>query len=358
METANYNLPEFTADDTADLIGVYNKAIETIDTKLKESSEDISANTVNIDTLNSNIDVLNKNVLVWIGDSFSDPDTVPLDWVPMVANGIHAELHSYAKSGAGFSSGLSFNTQLQNAIDDTSFDNKYVKNIVLYGGNNDIFKFINGTYTNLYTDATTFVKKIKNNFPNAKVHIAVCNVTGNVRLSIERIYLNNIKAVFAEQNLAFDCVPNVDQWQNMYSDSYLSSTNEHPSANMCYRLIELFSSVLSGESGSTLSFTYSVPVTNVHKGVVDKSSVIGNSAGILPFFIVIVPKEAIPAGETIITIGNSKQLYNKYNKYVYFANNALTFYFDGSGNLKCYQNIPASTSAFVIDFPSITWRNI
>ena len=358
METPNYNLPEFTADDTADLIGVYNKAIETIDTKLKESSDSISANTGNILALNSNMNVLNKNVLVWIGDSFSDPDTVPIDWVPMVANGIHAELHSYAKSGAGFSSGISFNTQLQNAIDDTSFDNKYVKNIVLYGGNNDIYKFINGTYTSLYKDATTFVKKIKNNFPNAKVHIAVCNVTGNSRLLVERNYLHNICDVFTEQNLAFDYVPNVDQWQNMTSFGYLSSTNQHPSKKMCYQLIELFGAALTGGGGSTLSFTYSVPVTNKHTEVVEISNVMGNSAGIFPFYIVIVPKVIIPAGETIITIGNSGQLFNTYNKYVYFNNNNLTFHFNGSGTLKCYQNIPASNSAFVIDFPSITWRNI
>lgn len=39
METPNYNLPEFTAEGTPDLIGVYNAAMVAIDKKLKELSD-------------------------------------------------------------------------------------------------------------------------------------------------------------------------------------------------------------------------------------------------------------------------------------------------------------------------------
>ena len=39
METENYNLPEFTAEGTPDLIGIYNAAMVAIDKKLKELSE-------------------------------------------------------------------------------------------------------------------------------------------------------------------------------------------------------------------------------------------------------------------------------------------------------------------------------
>ena len=75
MATTNYKLPEFTAEGTPDLIGVYNAAMVAIDTKLKELSDSI-ANTTNLDavksdvanlkssvsTINSNISVINSKI--------------------------------------------------------------------------------------------------------------------------------------------------------------------------------------------------------------------------------------------------------------------------------------------------------
>lgn len=61
MATTNYNLPEFTADGTPDLIGVYNAAMEAIDTKLKELSDSI-ANTPNLDAVKSDISSLKSSV--------------------------------------------------------------------------------------------------------------------------------------------------------------------------------------------------------------------------------------------------------------------------------------------------------
>lgn len=61
MATTNYNLPEFTAEGTPDLIGVYNAAMEAIDTKLKELSDSI-ANTTNLDAVKSDVANLKSSV--------------------------------------------------------------------------------------------------------------------------------------------------------------------------------------------------------------------------------------------------------------------------------------------------------
>lgn len=61
MATTNYNLPEFTAEGTPDLIGVYNAAMEAIDKKMKELSDRI-ANTTNLDTVKTDIASLKSSV--------------------------------------------------------------------------------------------------------------------------------------------------------------------------------------------------------------------------------------------------------------------------------------------------------
>ena len=61
MATTNYNLPEFTAAGTPDLIGVYNAAMEAIDKKLKELSDSI-ASTPNLDAVKSDVTNLKTSV--------------------------------------------------------------------------------------------------------------------------------------------------------------------------------------------------------------------------------------------------------------------------------------------------------
>ena len=61
MATTNYNLPEFTAEGTPDLIGVYNAAMVAIDAKLKELSDDI-ANTTNLDAVKADVANLKSSV--------------------------------------------------------------------------------------------------------------------------------------------------------------------------------------------------------------------------------------------------------------------------------------------------------
>ena len=61
MATTNYKLPEFTAEGTPDLIGVYNAAMVAIDAKLKELSDSI-ANTTNLDAVKADVANLKSSV--------------------------------------------------------------------------------------------------------------------------------------------------------------------------------------------------------------------------------------------------------------------------------------------------------
>ena len=61
MATTNYELPEFTAEGTPDLIGVYNAAMVAIDAKLKELSDNI-ANTTNLDAVKADVASLKSSV--------------------------------------------------------------------------------------------------------------------------------------------------------------------------------------------------------------------------------------------------------------------------------------------------------
>lgn len=58
MATTNYSLPEFSSTDSINLIGVYNAAMQLIDTKLKSMETDIGS----LNTQLSNVQGFTPNV--------------------------------------------------------------------------------------------------------------------------------------------------------------------------------------------------------------------------------------------------------------------------------------------------------
>ena len=309
-------------------------------------------------TSNGLYNAINKpnDVLVWIGDSYSDPDIVPVDWVPIVARSINAQLHTFAKSGAGFTNGRLFQTQIESAINDTSFDNNKVKNIVIYGGNNDIGHWIshNSDYS-WYKIFRDFFKAIHDNFPNATTHIAVPNVNGNLTRSSYYGYCTKIYEAASEANSKNHILHNVDGWQNFvgYPNGYLSETNEHPGPVMCYELVRIFVDAISGsgEFGklNTISVTENIPGVIVGQSASKFVSV----GGLLPFFVIITaPADGIPANTDIFTIGSKKQLYNAYNWKVGNYN----FYIGDHGNVRSYNPIPEGET-ISINIPAMNWRS-
>lgn len=51
MATANYSIPEFASTDSIDLIGVYNAAMQIIDTKLKSIESNVSTLSTKVDNV-------------------------------------------------------------------------------------------------------------------------------------------------------------------------------------------------------------------------------------------------------------------------------------------------------------------
>jgi hypothetical protein len=51
MATTNYSLPEFSSTDSVDLIGVYNAAMQIIDTKLKSVETQMGTLSTKVDNV-------------------------------------------------------------------------------------------------------------------------------------------------------------------------------------------------------------------------------------------------------------------------------------------------------------------
>lgn len=51
MATTNYSLPEFSSTDSVDLIGVYNAAMQIIDTKLKSIESQMGTLSTKVDNV-------------------------------------------------------------------------------------------------------------------------------------------------------------------------------------------------------------------------------------------------------------------------------------------------------------------
>ena len=71
MATTNYSLPVFTSTDSIDLIGVYNAAMQIIDTKLKSIDEQVAAVEVVKDYLRNKKAVMYGDSTAALGPTYS-----------------------------------------------------------------------------------------------------------------------------------------------------------------------------------------------------------------------------------------------------------------------------------------------
>jgi hypothetical protein len=113
-----------------------------------------------------------KKHMVVIGDSFSTTTYNPVEsaWYTIVANKLYLNCHNYAQDSAGYvhrgNLNKNFSDEVDDAINDNTFDNNDVRLVIVYGGLNDM----NTTDTpSLTTNANALFTKINNNFPNAKI---------------------------------------------------------------------------------------------------------------------------------------------------------------------------------------------
>ena len=236
MGTVNYDFTYLQPTNNIDVVADTTTFLNEIDSTINSIYTEI----------NSTIHGLHHRNIVWIGDSYSASQHSTYNgWVESVGSNLKADIHNYAKDGAGFIANHTYKMQLQDAVADASFDNASVTDVVLYGGNNDIDAFI-ANPSSFGTPIRETFYYAKDNLPNAKITVAVPNVNtssaGNCAF-----FCDTVKSALLTTASDFNFIPYVDCWQNAYgSVAYVSDTDMHPSDTMQRVLATFFTIALNG----------------------------------------------------------------------------------------------------------------
>ena len=148
----------------------FRDANETIYVKDSEAREEIDALSKQTDDLKNFKKITESNDTILIGDSYAVSSVVGsgYSWQDLFENYTGITCHKYSQGSIGFV-GITTNTflsYLNKAIEDISNKNE-IKNIIVCGGCND--KGVNAS--TLETAISTFIRKAKENFPNATVYV-------------------------------------------------------------------------------------------------------------------------------------------------------------------------------------------
>lgn len=157
QEEINNKLDEMAIDGTLDEI-INQEIFGELNSQVQSIQEELN-----------NIEVLITTEMVVFGDSWSDPEVEEAIWPESVADELRLNLHNYAKNGAGYVSPSNnlIETQLNTAINDTSYNKNLVKYVVFSGGINDYRLSV--TLADLRTAIRTLYNASKLIFPNAKI---------------------------------------------------------------------------------------------------------------------------------------------------------------------------------------------
>ena len=167
---------------------------EYVDTKTDEITEYVNEQVQEMrQYVDDNVETKSRKIVV-IGDSWSDPNSVTVEdgvnWISIWKQVYQGdEFYNFAKSGRGFVTGNpNFQAQIDNAVNDETFNNEDVDLVFIVGAINDWTAGIHDAsqYT---TELRYCAQKIANNFVNAKPYVffASCarplcansNVSGN-----------------------------------------------------------------------------------------------------------------------------------------------------------------------------------
>lgn len=212
----------------------FRDANETIYVKDSEAREEIDALSKQTDDLKNFKKITESNDTILIGDSYAVSSVVGsgYSWQDLFENYTGITCHKYSQGSIGFV-GITTNTflsYLNKAIEDISNKNE-IKNIIVCGGCND--KEVNAS--TLETAISTFIKKAKENFPNATVYVGCI---GNFKNSF-----SNHELMFITKNIYKKCVKYKAVFLNgvdfvMKNNGNFQSDNVHPNTNGCLELAE------------------------------------------------------------------------------------------------------------------------
>lgn len=235
------------------LTGNFNAQVEQYRREVAELSAKTDKNEADISNIDNELEELKTKKIVWIGDSYSDPNisetTAEFDWVKSLSNKTGWDIFNYAKSGNSFyssASGYGFLEQVEKAVSEHGADN--VTDIVIFGGHNDM-----GTVQNHVSEITehanTMSELIKKTWPSAKVHLFLVNSAKQSRYR-QNYFINIVTNAMAysigENIVLHDYVSAVQACYNGYRD--FAGGNYHPNTDCCYRYIALFTSAINGGS--------------------------------------------------------------------------------------------------------------
>lgn len=135
-----------------------------------------------VNTIDKAIDDLSDSMTdycVWIGDSYSTSTYAhgstnqPCNKIPQALN---CTVKNYAQNGAGFlrDVDINFAKQAQTAVNDTSYPHSQVKWVFIFGGQNDVYRWISDytgetAYNTLVSRFNDCMTRLKSEFTNARI---------------------------------------------------------------------------------------------------------------------------------------------------------------------------------------------
>lgn len=212
----------------------FRDANETIYVKDSEAREELETLSKQTDDLKNFKKITESNDTILIGDSYAVSSVVGsgYSWQDLFENYTGITCHKYSQGSIGFV-GITTNTfltYLNKAIEDIS-DKNAIKNIIVCGGCND--KGVNTS--TLETAISTFIRKAKENFPNATIYVGCI---GNFKNSF-----SNHESMFITKNIYKKCVKYKAVFLNgvdfvMKNNGNFQSDNVHPNTNGCLELAD------------------------------------------------------------------------------------------------------------------------
>lgn len=120
---------------------------------------------------------LKGNHIIIIGDSFTATDVRTYSWPTKLST--NKTIHNYAIGGYGFTvPDKLFSTQATTAINDSSFNNNEVGDVIVYGILNDYYHVSKTDYKTVGAAIKSLYRQLKTNFKNAKLHFVLFNSSG------------------------------------------------------------------------------------------------------------------------------------------------------------------------------------
>lgn len=215
--------------------GNYNAQVEQYRQEVARYTDATRVNTKNLQTLSD-------KTILWVGDSYSDKAFEYSNWLKNCK--FYEKIDNIAVSGGGFTSGTTFQTQLNNASGNYN-------TIVIFGGNNDIREIADtyGTLSESLKNAViNTIRDANSKFGNPNIIIVgpnfdISEITyypnrvSNFNLTVQTAIKGMTNVTF----VSFDCFHIQPAFNN-----YASATNYHPSSDVSknYFMTEFFNCLI------------------------------------------------------------------------------------------------------------------